>query len=140
MANWETLRDGEAQNPALTGNGYTAWLWDTDDNKNILAVGDVVKVTMDGIAYPYTVRNTRNTGDFVGAGNAWLGSSSASTTIEDDGTDIYFWEYNGSIRFITRTYGPHYVKFERAVPVPVLNPSVLMQGFFVGQALRRNRT
>lgn len=137
MANWETLWDGEALNPALTGNGYTAWLWNAEDNKNILAVGDVVRVTMDGTAYDYTVQSTHGSGNFVGAGNAWLGDESST----DDGTDIYFWEYAGSIRFITRTYGPHYVKFERAVPVsPVqINPALLVQSFFTGQAVRRSR-
>ena len=140
---WETLWDGKPEKDGgVDGdNGDFFWLWySSEGNKNRLSIGDTVRVTVDGTVSTLTVSAGAND-KFAEAGNEWLKNNSAT----DDGTDIYFWEYNGALRFFTREMYydemPH-VKFERAITVsPVkINPALLVQSFFTGQAIRRNRT
>ena len=124
---WETLWEGEKQNDISGKYGHLLWLWDHQSTTgvNILLVGDLVRVTIDGVVYVYTVQATQYE-SAVEAGNKWLGLLSDSSTVTDDGTDFYFVEMYGGLRAYTRTFKTHSVKFERLVrelaasePVPV---------------------
>jgi hypothetical protein len=113
---WETLWDDKSTDGSAVGyNGYLQWLWSAP-SENLLSVGDVVRVTVDGVSTTLTVRNMSTGTSFVEGGNNWLGTLTNHTNPPvDDGTDIYFWEYRGSLRFFTRKMYwdemPH-VKFE----------------------------
>ena len=76
MANsWETLWDGEpTTNGSFGGNGVEVWLWqDTEDSKNILAPGDIVRVNVNGTVYNNLIVQEYSSGSsIVHAGNKWL--------------------------------------------------------------------
>ena len=132
MANWETLWDAKAIDGAhAADNGDFFFLWQLSEN--VLAVGDTVRITVDGTVYNLTVR-AGISDSFAEAGNKWIESSNAT----DNGEDIYFWEYGGWLRFFTRKYFgsemPH-VKFERAASVPTLDPTALLMGWQVGNRI-----
>lgn len=114
---WETLWDSKVES-VLGGqyNGCQGWLWGTtEDGTNALAAGDIVRVTVDGSVCNLTVQDMPDYTGFVEAGNKWLYAYEDDTTYTDDGTDIYFWEYRGGLRFYMRNYGTPHVKFERAI-------------------------
>ena len=135
---WETLWEGEKQNDITGRFGKLLWLWDNQSTTgvNILSAGDVVRVTVDGTVYVYTVQATQSD-SAVEAGNKWLGLLSDSTTITDDGTDFYFFEMYGGLRAYTRTFGTHSVKFERAITdIPVSSiHTARVQGWWLGKRL-----
>lgn len=114
---WETLFEGEATNDPYYNtsgdrNGYLLWLWDyqLETGVNVLSVGDIVRVTLDGVVYQYTAED--DDGMVIG-GNHWLTIKSSSSLYQDDGTDFCFVEMDGGLRGYTRTRGTHTVKFER---------------------------
>lgn len=136
---WETIFEGE--NAAIFGgNGYNYSLWDNASKVNTLSAGDIVRVTLDETVYVYTMQSPRYD-TTVQAGNYWLSMYEDSTEYQDDGTDFYFFEMNGYALGYTRTYGTHYVKIERLVPVPVTgtDPNALIQGWIVGKRLAAQR-
>ena len=140
---WETLCEGEKQNDISGDYGKLLWLWDNQSTTgvNILSAGDVVRVTVDGTVYVYTVQATQYE-SAVEAGNKWLGLVSGGSTITDDGTDFYFFEMYGGLRAYTRTFGMHSVKFERAItnkPALNLDHTALAQGWWVGKRLAAMR-
>lgn len=113
---WETLWDGKPeQDGGISGdNGDYFWLWySSEGNKNRLSAGDSVRVTVDGNTSILTVQIMDNGPAFVEAGNRWLYQG----TYTDDGTDVYFWEYGGALRFFTRKIYAEMprVKLERAI-------------------------
>lgn len=146
MANsWETLWDGEAKSGFGSGyNGDLHWLWE-GTGENLLSDGDIVRITVDGVVSTLTVQNMANYTGIVEAGNAWLGAMTSHTNQPtDDGTDVYFWEYSGGLRFFTRTkyYDemPH-VKFERAIIVSTFTPDPvsMTMGWLVGRRIAGQR-
>lgn len=146
MANsWKTLFDGEVTTDETYNydgryNGYLLWLWDNQltSGENSLAVGDTVRVTINGVANTYIVQADGS--DAVQGGNVWLSKAKTSTAYTDDGTDFCFREWRGGLRSYVRNEGTYQVKFEIAVPVSQLNHAALMQGFSTMLSPRRNRT
>lgn len=114
---WEVLYDDkpEKKSPVGGDHGDRFELWcSSDGNKNRLLEGDVVRVTIDEVETILTTKALSNVQNYVEAGNKWLENNSYT----DDGTEVYFWEYTGALRFYTRKHYqdemPH-VKLERAI-------------------------